>query len=451
MIRKRLTYAAQSFAAVYGFGWRPSDAQVRLCYGIAPSLPRDVALTVAYKPLAERTQGVHPYVRDGLFLDGESDAFPRFHRAGDGADWLGEIFEWLGNETEHHVTATDAIGRVPFARSISGRFGLDAEVPWAAIAMRGLNEDIRRSVAGWPDRPQAKPYFVATHDLDFLPVSRAESAKRGVKNVLIALLLYRDPALALRLLPAIGAVDSFADAARRERAAAIESSSYVIVEKKHRRDANYILEDPRVLSLLRELHEEGMEVGVHGSYTSVAEGGSLANEYARLRAAGHAVHGGRQHWLRFRGLELFDALEAAGASYDSSMGWSDRPGYRSGACFPYVPYDLRHEKPFALLEFPLVIMDATLFDVDRYDFDRMRARCERLLRRSALYANGGSSILWHNNAFTRAGAQLPRQIGALYWQLKHDDADWIAGRTAVDRERPRFRAAGLLQAVSNVT
>lgn len=441
IVRRRITFAAQTYAATYGLSWRPGAAAVRLCYGLPPVNEGDVSLTASYRPFAQSNGGVERPTSD--------DGYPHIH-AGD--DWLGEIFEWIGSEREYASGATDSIGRIPFSGTLPGMLGVDPEVPWALVAMRRLNDAIRRVVGdGWPSEPRNRTsMIVATHDLDYLPLTRIGNLLRGLKNVAIAQIMHNQPRLALAIamrcirgLAGRSPLDRFDDVVARERSIGAESASYVIAAQHHRRDGNYDALDPRVIAMLRRWSSGGMEIGIHGSYESILGAGSLADEYARMRTAGFAVIGGRQHWVRFRDTRLFDALLAAGAVYDASVGYYDRAGFRSGACFAYVPYDFRAEAPYPLLEFPLAIMDGTLAADFGEDAEAARSTCERILSRTLAEGPGGASIVWHNTAF--GGAQLPAHIGDLYWWiLQSTGARCVSGRTAVRTFWPRFVEAGLL-------
>jgi hypothetical protein len=75
----------------------------------------------------------------------------------------------------------------------------------------------------------------------------------------------------------------------------------------------------------------GGEVGLHGSFAASEDGGALAAELAGLRAeTGLPVAGVRFHYLRFRYHETVRWLEAAGARYDSSLAFSEAPGFAAG-------------------------------------------------------------------------------------------------------------------------
>ena len=46
--------------------------------------------------------------------------------------------------------------------------------------------------------------------------------------------------------------------------------------------------------------------------------------------------------------------------WESSMGYSDLPGFRCGTCYAYPVYDCIERKKLKLREKPLIVMDATL-------------------------------------------------------------------------------------------
>ena len=457
-IRRRLEHAFRSFCFVYGF--RPTrEGDVRLVYGAA-ARDGELALATGYTPRAgaRRRTPPEPYRKAGLMADGEPDAFPCFHPAsgGGGPDWLGEIFEWLGGESDRLAEAVDSVGRVAFSETLHGLHDLDPEVAWAGVAMRGLNQDIAAHAGpGWPDSPVAPAgvgsfAIVATHDLDFLPVSPPDTLARALKNAGIAAVAARDPALVLQILAAIGR-----DAVRRrspldtldamealERELGIRSACFVICSRGHRRDANYTL--PQVRERLARLAAAGMEIGVHGSYTSLSVPGQLQREYEALRELGFPARGGRQHWLRYRNGELYDALSQAGAEYDCSAGYAHRIGFRGGACFPFVPWDFSAEAPYPIVEIPLVLMDVALYTQFRRAFTEAERRARRLLRRASRYGWGGVSLVWHNTVF--GGAQVPMPLGDLYWQLKEPDQRWTGGAELMDALAPRLTESGLTRA-----
>lgn len=262
VVKKRLTFASQLFAAVHGLAWRRDSADVRLLYGLDPMFTTDIRLLAGYR-LGEAAHSPRPYQCPELFLDGESSTFPSFHLTQEGRpDWLGEIFEWIGAEQEHRATKADRIGAIPFSATLPGLYDLDPEVPWAAVAMRGLAQEIRAVVPDVLDAGAPEPsLLVATHDLDFLPLARGDGLRRGIKNLLIALLVERSLRLSVSIVAHLGSFNQFDHVVDREGAEGIESAAYAIVTRGHRRDGNYDLDDARAVSLLHDLEARGLEIG----------------------------------------------------------------------------------------------------------------------------------------------------------------------------------------------
>jgi hypothetical protein len=462
VIRRRISYAFKLFCAVYGYRSASEGDCPALCYGAEPIGPRDIALTTGY--VARSLSVPAPAPRE-ITVDGDAFPeaalgvrFPCFHeaRGGTSPDWLGEIFEWVSGAHEYSVQKRDSAGRIPFASTLHGRYGLNPAIPYASAGMRGLNRDLRAKCgSGWPLHPTS-PWpmpqawaVAATHDCDFLPVSVTSSLFRFCKNAAISALRCRNLRLTGRILGrGLGALlggPSLGNCLRRmiarEQETGIRSSYNLICRCAHPRDANYSLDNPSVARVLNELVQQGAEIAVHGSYTSLDAPGRLQEEYRWLAEKGISPVGGRQHWLKYRGPLLFEELSRIGAWYDTTAGYSGQIGFRHGAAFPFPPYDFKAEAPFPLLELPLAIMDSSLYDLDQTGRS-WSASCQRVLSASRHYGWGGFSILWHDTVFS--GAQLPIQLADLYWQLKRPEDAWMRARDIAEKVWPRYAQVGLL-------
>ncbi len=442
VVRRRITYALQTFCAVYAyeFATESNEDALRLSYGGEHS---ELPLCAGYnaRPLTEPA----PEPSTG-FVQGMR--FPRFHPTTRGdTDWLGEIFEWISAADEQAIIERDSVGRIPYSATLHGRYGLDPCVPYASVAMESLHALIAKHTGEPVTR--GKCDIVATHDVDFLPISARTAFKRFLKNMAIAGVAYRDPMLLASILFSglrrLGkkhhVLDCLLPMLERERELGIASTCNVLCRQAHRRDGNYAIEDSSTAGYLRDMQSRGVEIGLHGSYTSLDAPGLLADEYLRLSQLGIDASGGRQHWLRYRDHSLFEELSRAGADYDCSVGYSERIGFRSGACFSYAPYNFREESAYPLLEIPLVVMDSALY-CESHDPRDWSAQCNRVLEMVRKFGRGGVSILWHDTVFH--GGQLPQGIADLYWALKQDDENWINAGQFVQAVWHHFVRAGLL-------
>ncbi|MBN1195555.1 MAG: polysaccharide deacetylase family protein [Methanomicrobiaceae archaeon] len=168
------------------------------------------------------------------------------------------------------------------------------------------------------------------------------------------------------------------------------------------------LNQPAARALIRDLAHEGHEIGVHGSYRSYADGDLLSREKARIEEiTGLPVTGIRQHHLNLAIPGTWELQAKAGFTYDTSLGYKDRPGFRGGTCFPLHPETA--SGPLSLLELPLAVMDITVpegpagWEACRTISDRVAA------------AGGLLMLLWHPPVFNPlempdAGDLCPRLI-----------------------------------------
>ena len=145
-------------------------------------------------------------------------------------------------------------------------------------------------------------------------------------------------------------------------------------------DPSYeIKSNAKLQQKLKELVDEGFEVGLHGSYGSATIESLLKEEKRRLEEIlGKDVTKIRQHWLNYEE-KITPYLHNQHFNYDSSLGWNDRMGFRSGCATRYRPYNHKAKKPFSFLVTPQVIMDSHLFDYGNNRVDRQLQKAFSIL------------------------------------------------------------------------
>ena len=106
---------------------------------------------------------------------------------------------------------------------------------------------------------------------------------------------------------------------------------------------------------LEKLIGAGCEVGLHGidTWCDSERGRAELDEIRRL--TGSAQIGVRMHWLYYEERSPM-TVEAAGATYDSTIGYNETVGYHAGTTQVYKPLQATQ-----LLELPLHAMDTALF------------------------------------------------------------------------------------------
>lgn len=464
-VRGRISYAFRVFAAIYGHrvvedGLARPD--VYLHYGKDGDNWGDTQnLHVPALCAARPTNAPTPRLTKHLHA---GHIFHLFHgvdaRSGH-PDWLGEIFEWLSNSDERGITARDSVGRIPYRETLFAKQGISPIRPHAALMMAWLEgrlADGPRS-ENLPKAPSpisdASHVVICSQDIDYYFTGRRAAAVRLMKNQAIALLLARNlsffassSAQLLQLLIGRRVGDflpALMEAAARDN---FRSSLFVIARSRHRRDSNYALS--HILPLLREASQGGFSVGLHGSYQSIVKDSDLPSEAALLeKVTDVRPQGGRQHWLRFDSHEkLFRNVEESGLLFDTSLGFSETVGFRSGASFAFPPYNFEKEEPYRFLEIPLVVMDTALWQASRTVAKSPAHLAEQVLNESRRWGWGGISVLWHNPIEPLC---VPKEVNRIFWtQLRKRSEyreQWTSAEEFLRRTISRYQDARLLKGV----
>jgi len=158
-----------------------------------------------------------------------------------------------------------------------------------------------------------------------------------------------------------------------------------------RRATAYDISD--IPSSAAALAKAGCEVGVHGidSWHSPDKG---CEELARVQCVTQQPEVGvRMHWL-LRDSTTPCVLEDAGYAYDSTFGYNETTGYRSGTTQVFRPLGAQ-----TLLELPLHVQDGALFFAQRLDLSQTQAdqRCQALIDNAKKFG-GVLTLLWHDRS-----------------------------------------------------
>lgn len=156
------------------------------------------------------------------------------------------------------------------------------------------------------------------------------------------------------------------------------------------------------------------EIGLHGSPESAFDPEKLQQELSLLRNMGFNPTGFRTHYLHFDYQKSFSILESAGILYDSTLGYWENIGFRAGISFPFHPFNIAENRPFRVLEIPLIVMDTTLYSSKAMNlsFRQSWQNLKRLIDLASKYQSH-LSLLWHNTSFDPIDYPM---LGSLYWK-----------------------------------
>ena len=169
------------------------------------------------------------------------------------------------------------------------------------------------------------------------------------------------------------------------------------------------IDEKKITSIVERIISRGHQIGFHPGYdTSTSL--NLFHESADLfwkvfteRRRNQSDVGGRQHYLKFDILKSPQMWQKAGFHYDSSLGFSQNIGFRSGVCYEYSMYNLVRREKLALKQRPLIAMECSVlkkYDARwRYSKDVI-ADFENIKRIVKIYS-GEFTLLWHNSYFNK--------------------------------------------------
>lgn len=167
-------------------------------------------------------------------------------------------------------------------------------------------------------------------------------------------------------------------------------------------DGKYALDDYRIRDLIRNINNQGFEIGFHASYNTYKDYDQTKIEFDNLKDVCfkeniyQEIWGGRQHYLRWENPTTWQIWEDAGLNYDTTLSFADYVGFRCGTCYEYPVFNLLTHKPLKLRERPLIVMEETLFGYMKLSSVEAFNKILKLSRKCHDF-NGNFTLLWHNS------------------------------------------------------
>lgn len=185
----------------------------------------------------------------------------------------------------------------------------------------------------------------------------------------------------------------------------LTSTFYFICGRTSDMDADYELEHPAIRELMRCIHSRGHQIGLHPSYGSYQTSTIIKSEADRLRKITREIGieqsewGCRMHYLRWAQPTTLRALADAGMTYDSTLGYADRPGFRCGTSFEFPAFDPVAQEILPLRIRPLIVMECSVISESYMGLGYSKSAEDIIekLKSASLKCGGTFSLLWHNS------------------------------------------------------
>jgi len=155
-----------------------------------------------------------------------------------------------------------------------------------------------------------------------------------------------------------------------------------------------LVRNQKLQEKLKDLIAKGFEIGIHGSFNSAADEELLAKEKEILEnCLGREINRVRQHWLRYNE-NITPHIHNKLFKVDSTLGWNDRSGFRSGCASKYIPYDHKRQRAFEFSIVPQIIMDSNICEYSRNLVETTK-KATQMLKTLREHKASYVAISWH--------------------------------------------------------
>ena len=170
-------------------------------------------------------------------------------------------------------------------------------------------------------------------------------------------------------------------------------------------DGCYDLNDKRIISILKKIDKQGHLIGIHPSFETYKCKAILENELKKIKyicksnGISQDIISSRMHYLRWQNPHTLVICDSVGIKYDSTLGFSEHVGFRSGTCFPYQGFDPLKKRILNIRIKPFQIMDAAF--INKIKKNNLESNTDYLqcmeIKNQCQFFNGNLDILWHNS------------------------------------------------------
>lgn len=384
-----------------------------------------------------------------LFPMSEKNSFYRFE--GNSLyfehDLLKSAFFLLSGYQEYKSQEKDSLGRFPYDKSIQSHLKI-IEKPivnyYFEIIVAAIQEFCRRNEIEFARKKLFDKYgFFLTHDVDKIDQYNFSDSIFKVKQILklaptkvsYGRMLNANIHYLLNYINIFNKKNrfwNFAQLNQIEQEIGIKSAWYFL-ENDSPSDSYYGFSEKRIGELIQYLEANGHEVGIHGTIRSAVHSCAMHDALSKLNAlTSHGVVGGRQHRLMFSMPQTHLIHEKLSLKYDSSLGFAAHEGFRNSYCLPFKLYDFEAERIIDVWEFPLLVMDGTLFSYRQLTNEQALVQIKKILSEVRKF-HGLFTLLWHNSFFDD---RLYPEISSFYESalrtIVEDKPDIVLGRDLIN-------------------
>ena len=271
-----------------------------------------------------------------------------FYSKNNTKDYLASIFFLINCIQEYKEPQTDKYGRYPYAVSLQKRENFLHQNIVQGLIDEFLSTHPKLNKLSTRRR---KSSFFLTHDIDTVYGAKNQNGDYALKTHQY----HKIPKLLWNHY--IGTPDWI----NMHKIMAIESqygfrSTFYWLVHMDKQNADYQISSAPIQAQLKYITDQGFEIGLHKSLRDTSFGEEL-----KLLNANGKTEGQRYHFLKFNLPKAWDELEKAGLKLDTSLGFSEDFGFRNSYGLPFMPFNLKQNRVYNLIEVPMNVMDGNFF------------------------------------------------------------------------------------------
>jgi len=317
-----------------------------------------------------------------------------------GIDIFASSFFMLTRWEEYVLPEKDKHGRVPDELQLSVKHGFN-ERPVVNEYVEMLREMFVHLGVEIKNKHQYTPKI--THDIDFF--ARYDKFSKVIKAIGGDIFKRKSLKKAISTFKTYFQIkkgkekdpyDTFDYLMDLSEKAGLKSHFYFIPAMLGEEDAQYNISDEAVVKTIQKIKNKGHIVGIHGAYRSYKNKNLFQKELQRFPEE-IKIQEGRQHFLRFENPTTWQMYEDAGIITDSTIGFLNHVGFRSGTCYEYSVFNILTRKKLNLKEQPLIVMEQALIKKtsNKENFYNKIIALKDIVKKY----KGTFVVLWHNNNF----------------------------------------------------
>lgn len=264
-------------------------------------------------------------------------------------------------------------------------FDLNSELIYKA--MKTINNDIKKS--------DKKFEVFLTHDVDSVNSQNIYVLLHNVKELFVS----KDKIISERIQQIFSdlcnnqhmQIDNYIDIEAKYN---VCSEFYFITGRKHRLGKRYELGSIEK-QINRLMKSSKHVIGLHTNFFSYNNEEDVKNDKREIeRFTNIKVKSSRNHYLRFSVPNSWKVLRDSGICCDSTIGYSDKNGFRAGTVKAFLPYDVINNEIIDIYEVPLAVMDGIVMS-ENISFNNKWMKIKEIIDQGIKF-NGTFSILWHD-------------------------------------------------------